>query len=55
MRRSVIWFVLSAGWALDCVLAAFHRNGVQGVLTGFVALCFLIIGLVFRKRERRIR
>jgi hypothetical protein len=52
MRRSVIWFVLSAGWGLDCVLAAFHRNGVQAMLTGFFALCFLAIGLVFQKRER---
>jgi hypothetical protein len=55
MRRSVIWFVLSAGWGLDCVLAAFHRNGVQAMLTGFFALCFLVIGLFFRKRERRVR
>ena len=53
MRRSVIWFVLSAGWGLDCVLTAFHRNGVQAGLTGFFALCFLAIGLFFQKRDRR--
>jgi hypothetical protein len=53
MRRSVIWFVLSAGWGLDCVLAAFQRNRVQVALTGFFALCFLAIGLYFRKREQR--
>jgi hypothetical protein len=51
----VIWFVLSAGWGLDCVLAAFHRNGVQAMLTGLFALCFLAIGLVFRQRDRRNR
>ncbi len=55
MRRSVIWFVLSAGWGLDCVLTAFHRNWVQAGLTGFFALCFLAIGLVFQKRDRRGR
>ena len=55
MRRSVIWYVLSAGWGLDCVLAAFHRYGVQAMLTGFFALCFLAIGLYFQKRERGVR
>jgi hypothetical protein len=52
MRRSVIWFVLSAGWAVDCILAAFHRNGVQAMLTGVFALCFLAIGLFFQKHDR---
>jgi hypothetical protein len=55
MRRSVIWFVLSTCWGLDCILAAFHHNGVQAALTGFFALCFLAIGLVFQKRDRRGR
>ncbi len=55
MRRSVIWFVLSAGWGLDCVLTAFHGNRVQAALTGFFALCFLSIGLAFQKRDRRGR
>jgi len=55
MRRSVIWFVLSAGWGLDCVLVAFHRNGVQAMLTGFFALGFMAIGLFFQKRDRRVR
>jgi hypothetical protein len=53
MRRSVIWFVLAAGWGLDCVLAAFHHRGIQAALTAFFALCFLAIGLVFQKRDRR--
>jgi hypothetical protein len=52
MRRSVIWFVVSACWGLDCILAAFHHNAVQAALTGFFALCFLAIGLVFHKRDR---
>ena len=53
MRRALIWFVLSAGWGLDCVLAAFHHHGQQAGLTGFFALCFLAIGLVFQKRDAR--
>jgi hypothetical protein len=55
MRRSVIWFILSACWGLDCVLAALHRNGLQAVLTAFFALCFLAIGLFFQNRDRRSR
>jgi hypothetical protein len=55
MRRSVIWFVLSACWGLDCILAAFRHNRVQAALTAFFALCFLGIGLFFQKRDRRSR
>jgi hypothetical protein len=55
MRRSVIWFVLSACWGLDCILAALHHNGQQAALTAFFALCFLAIGLVFQKRDRQSR
>jgi hypothetical protein len=55
MRRSVIWFVLSACWGLDCLLSALHHNAVQAALTAFFALCFLVIGLVFQKRDRRSR
>jgi len=51
MRRALIWFVLSAGWGLGCVLAALHHHGLQAALTGFFALCFLAIGLVFQKRD----
>lgn len=54
MRGSVIWFALAVAWGLDCVLAFFHRNQLQGVLAGFFACCFLAAGLGFRKRERRI-
>jgi len=53
MRRAVIWFVLSACWGLDSFLAAFHHHGLQAALTGFFALCFLAIGLVFQKRDAR--
>jgi hypothetical protein len=54
MRRSVIWFVLSACWGLDSVLAAFRHNRLQAALTAFFALCFLAIGLFFQKRDRRV-
>jgi hypothetical protein len=52
MRRSLIWFILAAAWGLDCVLALVHHNRVQAALTAFFALCFLVIGLAFRKRDR---
>jgi hypothetical protein len=55
MRRAVIWFVLSSGWGLDSVLAAFHHHGLQAALAAFFALCFLAIGLFFQKRDARAR
>jgi hypothetical protein len=54
MRGSVIWFVLAVAWGVDCVLAFFHHNRVQGGLTGFFACCFFAAGLGFRKRERKV-
>jgi hypothetical protein len=54
MRGSVIWFALAAAWGLDCLLALIRHNPVQGALTGFFACCFLAVGLIFRKRERKL-
>jgi hypothetical protein len=53
MRRSIIWFVLAAAWGVDCALALFHHNRLQSVLTALFACCFLVAGLLFRKREQR--
>ena len=53
MRRSVIWFALAVAWGIDCLLALFHHNRLQAVLTAFFACCFLAAGLALRKREQR--
>jgi hypothetical protein len=55
MRGSVIWFVMAAGWGLDCVLALIRHNLVQAGLTGFFAGCFLLVALFLRKREEKDR
>jgi hypothetical protein len=54
MRRSAIWFVLAVAWAVDCLLSFFHHNWVQAGLTAVFACCFLAVGLLFRKRERKV-
>jgi membrane protein implicated in regulation of membrane protease activity len=53
MRPSTIWFALAIAWALDTLLALFHRNWLQVALTALVACAFLSIGLVYKSRERR--
>ena len=53
MRRSHIWFALAAAWALDCLLACYHRNNMQGALTAFIACCFVGVGLAYRKQEQK--
>jgi hypothetical protein len=52
MRGSVIWFVMAAGWGLDCLLAFFRHNRLQSGLTGGFAACFLLVALLLRKREQ---
>ena len=54
MRRSAIWFVLAAAWAIDCVLAFFRHNWVQAGLTAFFACCFFAAGFFYRERERKV-
>ena len=54
MRGSVIWFVLAVAWAVDCLLAFIHQNRVQAGLTALFACCFFVVGLFFRKRERKL-
>jgi hypothetical protein len=53
MRGSVIWFALAVAWAVDCLLAFLHHNGLQAGLTAFFACCFLAAGLFLRNRERK--
>ena len=55
MRRSVIWFALAVAWGIDCLLALFHHNRLQAVLTAFFACCFLAAALILRKRENQRR
>jgi hypothetical protein len=54
MRRSHIWFALAAAWALDFLLAQYHHNRVQAVLTAFFGCCFLGAGWAYRKQEQKI-
>jgi hypothetical protein len=53
MRGSMIWFLLAAFWGLDSGLAMYRHNAVQAGLTAFFAGCFLVVGLIFRRREQR--
>ncbi len=53
MRGSMIWFLLAAFWGLDSGLAMYRHNAVQAGLTAFFAGCFLVAGLIFRRREQK--
>jgi uncharacterized protein (DUF58 family) len=55
MRPSTIWFALAIAWALDTLLALFHRNWQQVALTALFAGAFLAIGLFYKSREQRKR
>jgi hypothetical protein len=53
MRGSTIWFLLAAFWGLDSGLAVYRHNWLQVALTAVFACCFLIVGLIFRRKEQR--
>jgi hypothetical protein len=48
----MIWFALAAFWGLDSGLALSRHNRLQAGLTTFFACCFLLAGLVLRRREK---
>jgi hypothetical protein len=53
MRRSTIWYLLAAAWAIDCVLSLLHHNRQQVLLTALFATVFLAAGIAFRAREQK--
>jgi hypothetical protein len=55
MRGSIIWFLLAIFWGLDSGLAIYRHNTVQTGLTAFFACCFLVVGLLLRRKEQKQR
>jgi uncharacterized membrane protein len=53
MRRSSIWFVIAVLWFVDTLLRVMRGNVRQAWLPAAITLIFIIVGLIYRRRESR--
>ncbi len=51
MRRSTVWFVIAALWFLLTAMHVFQHHAGLAALTAGVALVFVSIGILLRRRE----
>jgi archaellum biogenesis protein FlaJ (TadC family) len=54
-RRSTLWFVIAAAWAVLMVLNIFRHRDLNTIVIGAAVVAFLIIGLVYRRREAKAK
>jgi hypothetical protein len=52
MRRHHIWFLIAFFWLIDTILTATHRHWPAAALPGAITLIFIVVGIVYRRRER---
>ncbi len=54
-RRSTLWFIIAAAWAVLMVLNIFRHRDRNTIIIGIVVVAFLIIGAMYRRRETGVR
>jgi hypothetical protein len=52
-RRSTLWFVIAAAWAVLMVLNIFRHRDRNTIVIGLAVAAFLIIGAMYRRRETK--
>jgi hypothetical protein len=53
MARYLIWICLALFWAAIAVAGLLHHHTGNAALEGAVAVLFLLIGVMVRRRDRR--
>lgn len=52
-RRSTLWFVLAAAWAVLLVLNVLRHRDLNTLVMGIAVAAFVAIGIVYRTRETK--
>jgi hypothetical protein len=52
-RRSTLWFVLAAAWAVLLVLNVLRHRDLNTLVMGIAVAAFVAIGIVYRIRESK--
>jgi archaellum biogenesis protein FlaJ (TadC family) len=53
-RRSTLWFLLAAAWLVLLVVNMMHHRDLNTLVVAIAVVVFLVIGLLFRKREAKV-
>lgn len=54
-RRSTLWFVIAAAWAVLLALNVFRHRDLNTIVIGIAVAAFLVIGAIHRQREVKTR
>jgi uncharacterized membrane protein len=54
-RRSTLWFIIAAAWAVLMVLNIFRHRDRNTIVIGIAVIAFVIIGAMYRRRETGAR
>lgn len=53
-RRSILWFVLAAAWAILLVLNILRHREKNSIVIGIAVLAFVVTGIVFWRRDAKL-
>jgi hypothetical protein len=54
-RRSTLWFLLAAAWGVLLALNLLRHRGRNTLVIAIVVAAFLLIGVLYRRRETKTR
>lgn len=52
-RRSTLWFILAAAWAVLLVLNILRHREKNAIVIGIAVLAFAVTGIVYWIRDKR--
>lgn len=52
-RRSTLWFILAAAWAVLLVLNILRHREKNAIVIGIAVLAFVVTGIVYWRRDNR--
>lgn len=53
-RRSTLWFVLAAAWAVLLALNILRHREKNAIVIGIAVTAFLVTGFVYRARDAKL-
>ena len=53
-RRSILWFILAAAWAVLLVFNILRRHEKNAIVMGIAVLAFVVTGIVYWRRDAKV-
>jgi cell division protein FtsW (lipid II flippase) len=54
-RRSTLWFIIAAAWAVLMVLNIFRHRDRNTIVIGIAVVAFLAVAAMYRRRETKVK